>query len=90
MGQQYPHWLGAAYGRTAPDLNGLQNSVNWLLTHLSWHFIFRPWLYLAVTSILIVACLVFCIPERLQIALIAASGLAYEGTLFFFAPAADF
>jgi len=90
MRKQYPDWLGAAYGRVDPEPNRLQISANWLLTHLSWHFIFRPWLYLLITTCVLLGCLIFPTPERMQCAFIAASGFAYEASLFLFAPAADF
>jgi len=65
--------------------------VNWLLVRLSQHlFFWRPWCYLALTVLLIGACLAFRTPERIEIALIAASGLAHEGGLFLLAPAGEF
>ena len=90
MGKPYPDWLATAYGRADPDLNSFQSYVSWRLTNLSRHFIFRPWLYLILSTLVIVACLAFRGPMQTQCALIATSGLAYEASLFFFAPAADF
>ena len=65
--------------------------MNWVLSHLSEQlFFWRPWCYLVLTVLLIGACLAFRTLERIEIALIAASGLAHEGGLFLFAAVAEF
>jgi hypothetical protein len=87
----YPDWVARIYGHHSPDLNLFQKGVNWLLVHLSEQtFFWRPWCYLVLTVLLIGASLAFHTPERIEIALIAASGLAHEGGLFLVAPSSDF
>ena len=87
----FPGWVKHIYGYRSPELNVFQKGVNWVLAHLSEQtFFWRPWCYLVLTVLLIGACLAFRTPERIEIALIAASGLAHEGGLFLFATSADF
>jgi hypothetical protein len=86
----FPDSFAKAYGSKNPERNILQNALKSFLTHLSRHFPFRPWPYLALTIIVIVVCLALPTLEKLQIALIAASGLAHELGLFLVAPAIDF
>jgi len=87
----YPGWVKHIYGYHSPELNVFQKGVNWVLAHLSEQtFFWQPWCYLVLTVLLIGACLAFRTLERIEIALIAASGLAHEGGLFLFAPGAEF
>ena len=87
----FPDWVAHIYGHHNPELNVFQKGVNWVLAHLSEQtFFWRPWCYLVLTVLLIGACLAFPTLERIEIALIAASGLAHEGGLFLFAPDAVF
>ena len=82
----FPDWVARIYGHHNPELNVFQKGVNWVLSHLSEHlFFWRPWCYLVLTVLLIGACLAFRTLERIEIALIAASGLAHEGGLFLLA-----
>ena len=87
----YPDWVARIYGHHSPELNVFQKGVNWVLAHSSEQtFFWRPWCYLVLTVLLIGACLAFRTLERIEIALIAASGLAHEGGLFLFAPEHEF
>ena len=86
----FPDWVAAIYGHN-PELNVFQKGVNSVLSHLSQQtFFWRPWCYLVLTILLIGACLAIRTLERIEIALIATSGLAHEGGLFLFAAVADF
>jgi hypothetical protein len=76
-------------------INNLNFGPNWLqskLQRVPFHFliIYRPLLYLALTLITIAFCLLRLTEERLQIALIAASGLANELGLFFVGLGGDY
>lgn len=84
---QHPVNLGKAYGYPR-ELNRFQTKVKWLLVHLT--PIYTPSIYLALTTCIIGACLLSLTEERLQTALIAASGLAHEGGLFLLAPSAEY
>jgi hypothetical protein len=87
----FPDWVAAIYGHQSPELNHLQKGVNWVLSHLSEQtFFWRPWCYLVLTVLLIGACLAFRALERIEISLIAASGLAHEAGFFLLASSAEF
>ena len=86
----FSDWVATAYGHKNPELNHFQNYAKRLLTRLSSHLFFRPWIYLGLTTLLIVACFTFRTPQRIQIGLIAASGFAQEAGLLLCAPSADF
>jgi hypothetical protein len=85
-----PEWLANAYGHS-PERTKLQNYIRWRLTNLSRHLFFRPWIYLGITMLVMLACFLPSFTmERIQIGLIAASGFAHEAGLFLLAPGADF
>ena len=85
-----PEWLANAYGHS-PERTKLQNYIRWRLTNLSRHLFFRPWIYLGITMLVMLACFLPSFTmERIQIGLIAASGFAHEAGLFLLAPSADF
>jgi hypothetical protein len=87
----YPDWVARIYGHHSPELNVFQKGVNWVLSHSSEQtFFWRPWCYLVLSVLLIGVCLAFRTLERIEIALIAASGLAHECGLFLFAPEHEF
>jgi hypothetical protein len=88
MDQHPVSWAEHIYGYPTPQLTRLQIDVRWLLLHLK--PIFRPWAYLALTLLIIGACLLSLTRERLNILLIAASGLAYEGGLFLLVASAEY
>jgi len=92
MDQKPEYWLAKILGHPAPDLNRFQTRVKWFLDRLTVHLmlLYKPWVYLALTITIIGACLLSLAEERLQIALIAASGLAHEAGLFLLAPASDY
>lgn len=85
----FDYWVAGIYGRN-PELNKFQNNVKSLLTQLSAYLFFRPWLYVALSTFLILDCLIFPFAGRAQTGLIAVSGLTYEGGLFLFAASAEF
>jgi hypothetical protein len=85
---QHPVDWAAIYGEPTPQPTRLQVNVKSLLVHL--RPIFTPWIYLALATVVIGACLVSLTEERLYIVLIAASGLAHEGGLFLVSPSADY
>ena len=85
----FDHWVAEIYGRN-PELNKFQNYVKSLLTQFSGYLFFRPWLYMTLSTFLILDCLIFPFAGCVQIALIALSGLTYEGGLFLFATSAEF
>jgi len=92
MDQKPEYWLAKILGHPAPDLKRFQTRVKWFLDRLTVHLmlLYKPWVYLALTITIIGACLLSLAEERLQIALIAASGLAHEAGLFLLAPASDY
>jgi hypothetical protein len=64
-------------------LHGFADFANYQLPEIgSWHCIFRPWVYLMIGMVVILAYLKSHTPQRMQIALIAASGFAHEAGLF--------
>jgi len=86
----FPEWLANAYGHN-PERTKLQNYFRWRLTNLVRHRFFRPWIYLGITMLVMLACFLLSFTmERIQIGLIAASGFAHEAGLFLLAPGADF
>jgi hypothetical protein len=84
-------WAPKLYGRL-PTLNWFQTKVKSLLVRFSSHVwpIYMPLSYVALTIATIGACLLSYTEERLQIVLIAASGLTLEMGLFLLAPASDY
>lgn len=85
-------WAPKIYGHPMPTLNWFQTKVKSLLVRFSAHVwpIYMPLSYLVLTITTIGACLFSYAEERLQIALIAASGLTLEMGLFLLAPASDY
>jgi hypothetical protein len=51
---------------------------------------YKPLVYLILTIGVIVMCITFLNGDRLQVALIALSGLAHEGGIFLVAPTAEY
>jgi len=86
----YADWIEKAYGSHNPEQNAFQLKVKWLMAHLSWHSLFRPWIYLVIDMVLVAVCFFHYSYARIQVGLIALSGVAHEAGLFFLAPACDF
>ncbi len=79
------------YGHHNPELNKLQRLVKWFFEGTSRRtWLYKPLVYLILTIGVIVTCIAFLNGDRLQVALIALSGLAQEGGLFLFAPTAEY
>jgi hypothetical protein len=79
------------YGHRNPELNKLQSRVKWFFEGTSRRSLFyKPWVYLILSICVVVMCFALLNDERLQIALIALSGLAHEGGLFLVAPSAEY
>jgi hypothetical protein len=85
----FPDWVAGIY-RHNSELNKFQNRVKWSLTQWSRYLFFKPWLYMVLSIFLVLDCLIFPFTGRIQILLIALSGLTYEGGLFLFAAFAEF
>jgi hypothetical protein len=85
-------WAPKIYGHPMPTPNWFQTKVKSLLVRFSAHLwpIYTPLSYVVLTIATIGACLLSYTEERLQIALIAASGLTLEMGLFLLAPASDY
>jgi hypothetical protein len=85
-------WAPKIYGPPMPTLNWFQTKVKSLLLRFSAYLwpIYMPLSYLVLTIATIGACLLSYTEERLQIALIATSGLSLEMGLFLLAPASDY
>ena len=92
MDQWPADWAPKIYGHPAPKLNWFQTKVKSLLVRFSAHVwpIYMPLIFLVLTIATIGACLLSYTQERLQIALIAASGLTLEIGLFLLAPSSDY
>ena len=72
-------------------LNRFQTKVKRIVFHQhTWIPIYRSWGYLLLTGFIICACLWAPTEERVQIALISASGLAHAGGLFLLACSAEY
>jgi hypothetical protein len=82
--------LAQAYGQQLPQLTELQGRAKWHFERLAERWFYRPWIYLTLSVCIIVLCVWSRTSDRLQIALIAASGLAHEAGLFLLAPSADY
>jgi hypothetical protein len=78
------------YGQRPPELNKFQSWAKWHFERLAKWWFYRPWVYLALTMCILVLCVSSRANDRLEIALIAASGLAHEVGLFLLAPSADY
>jgi hypothetical protein len=87
MEQEPAYWAPRIYGQPAPKLNWLQTRVKSLVARVSVHVwpLYMPLSYLILTIATIGACFLSYSEERLQIALIAASGLTQEMGVFLLA-----
>jgi hypothetical protein len=87
MEQEPAYWAPRIYGQPAPKLNWLQTRVKSLIARVSVHVwpLYMPLSYLVLTIVTISACFLSYTEERLQIALIAASGLSQEMGVFLLA-----
>ena len=92
MEQEPAYWAPGIYGHPAPKLNWLQTRVKSLITRVSVHVwpLYMPLSYLVLTIATIGACFLSYTEERLQIALIGASGLTQEMGLFLLAFGNDY
>ena len=87
MEQEPAYWAPRIYGHPAPKLNWLQTQVKSLIARVSVHVwpLYMPLSYLILTIATMGVCLLSYTEERLQIALIAASGLTQEMGVFLLA-----
>jgi hypothetical protein len=73
------------------NLNTFQNNLKRILAHPYTSVpIYRPWAYLLLSGLIIGACLFSATEKRVEIALIAASGIAHSGGVFLLACSAEY
>jgi hypothetical protein len=88
MDQHPVDWGKEIYDGSTPQLSYFQTKIKQMLVQFT--PIYRPWIYLVLTISVIAACVSSLTERRFQIALIAASGLSYEGGIFLLAPSSDY
>jgi len=88
---EFDEGIARIYRDRNPELNKLQRGVKWFFegtSRTTW--LYKPLVYLTLAIGVVVMCIAFLNSDRLQIALIALSGLAHEGGLFLIAPTAEY
>lgn len=85
----YSNTLGKQVGWN-PERTQLQRIIGWAIYSLQSYWVFRPWFYLMIASLVAGFAMLKFHEKHLAPLLISLSGIAHEVALFFFAPSADY